>query len=365
MHDNYSEWAVIEKLLPSGWREKARELGAFKKPTYLKDPAVVLRLLLLYAANDAGTRDTVAQAAAAGLGELSGVALLKRLRNSGEWLRWIASALCKDMQAGSTGETWGLTPRAIDGTCVQGPASTRPEWRVHYSLNLTTFDCDWHEVTSGKVSEGLERVPVKPGDVLIGDRNFLTHRGAKAVTDAGGHVLVRLRWSHPKTTNENGDVIHALELARGLRPNEAGEWSALLTDPKTGNQIPGRIVALRLSHPLAQKAAERRARKQAKKNKSKRPDPRSIDACKYVLIFTTLPTEKLSKKHVLELYRHRWQIELAFKRHKQILGLGRLPHKRPDTAIAWILAKFVLALLLEKLHRNAMLFSPWGYDLST
>ena len=116
------------------------------------------------------------------------------------------------------------------------------------------------------------------------------------------------------------------------------------------------------SFPVTAAKAERRAAKRARK-KGRRIDPRTLQAAHFVMIFTTLPQVLLSAHGVLELYRYRWQIELAFKRLKQLLKLGRLPHKTPEIARSWILAKLVVALLLETLYRNARVFSPWGYPL--
>ena len=81
------------------------------------------------------------------------------------------------------------------------------------------------------------------------------------------------------------------------------------------------------------------------------------------MVFTTLPEELITPADVLELYRFRWQIELVFKRLKQLLRLGHLPHKDPVAAKSWILSKLVIALLLETLYRNARAFFPWGYSL--
>jgi IS4 transposase len=81
------------------------------------------------------------------------------------------------------------------------------------------------------------------------------------------------------------------------------------------------------------------------------------------MVFTTLPRALLSDVAILELYRYRWQIELAFKRLKQLLKIGRLPHQDPVAAKSWIHAKLVVALLLEMLFRSARAFSPWGYDI--
>src|SRR6202035_2687534 len=115
--------------------------------------------------------------------------------------------------------------------------------------------------------------------------------------------------------------------------------------------VAGRVVATRLPAPLAAKA-QRRATQRAS-NKGKQVNPRTLQAAHFVMIFTTLRTPLLSAGGVLELYRYRLQIDLAFKRVNQLLNLGRLPHQAPDTARSWILAKLVVALLLETLYRNA------------
>ncbi|HEY7955482.1 MAG TPA: IS4/IS5 family transposase, partial [Polyangia bacterium] len=85
--ENNDEWRIIEALLPAGWRAEAREQKAFRRARYVQDPGDVLRLLLFHAVNTGGLRDTVAQAAAAGLASMSDVALLKRMRTSVSWLR--------------------------------------------------------------------------------------------------------------------------------------------------------------------------------------------------------------------------------------------------------------------------------------
>ena len=80
------EWGVIEKLLPCGWQEAARETGAFRRVRYTSCPSDLLRLLLFHAVNDGGLRATIEQARAAGLTTMSPVALHKRLRTSASWL---------------------------------------------------------------------------------------------------------------------------------------------------------------------------------------------------------------------------------------------------------------------------------------
>jgi IS4 transposase len=129
-----------------------------------------------------------------------------------------------------------------------------------------------------------------------------------------------------------------------------------------GGSIAGRVVAVRLPHALAARA-QRRVELKAVRKQHATTDRRTLEAARYVLLFTTLSAEQVDAATVTEIYRFRWQIELAFKRHKQILELGRLPHKDAAAAQGWILSKLVMALLLERLYRNAVAISPWGYRI--
>lgn len=349
------EWRVIESLLPAGWREAARTHKAFRRARYTTDEGALLRVLLLHAANGGGLRETAAQARAAGVARMSAPALLKRLRASGPWLEWLAGELCAGLR-----DRWsppeGLRPRVVDGTTVRGPASEGTDWRIHYALDLVTLQCDWCEATDGGGGERLGRTPMRAGDVLLADRNYFTPAAVSAASAAGAYVLLRLRWSHPRLLDERGDAFRALEAAQGLKVGSVGAWRVRLPEGTAG-----RVVAVRLPAPLADKARRRVLRRASRTGV--RPRARSLRAAGLVLLFTTLPEARLRAGDVLELYRHRWQIEVAFKRLKQLLALGRVPHRDPLAARSWILAKLVVALLLETLYRNAAAFSPWGFPL--
>ena len=81
------------------------------------------------------------------------------------------------------------------------------------------------------------------------------------------------------------------------------------------------------------------------------------------MVLTTFPDDQYSPVTILEWYRFRWQIELVFKRFKQIAQLGHLPKHGEESAQAWLYGKLFVALLTEKLIEQANAFSPWGYPL--
>ena len=83
----------------------------------------------------------------------------------------------------------------------------------------------------------------------------------------------------------------------------------------------------------------------------------------YVMILTTFPVESFPPELILEYYRFRWQIELVFKRFKQIAQLGHLPKYDQQSAKAWLYGKLFVALLTDKLIHHAGALSPWGYSL--
>jgi len=156
-----------------------------------------------------------------------------------------------------------------------------------------------------------------------------------------------------------GGKLEVLKPARTLSPQQTGEWAAGVR-PETGPAIAGRLVVVRKSR---QAAAYARQRLQRIASKQQQPvSAESLEAAQYFFLWTTLMAP-WSRFQVLELYRSRWQIELAFKRMKSLLGLGHLPKKDPESCRAWLHGKLFTSLLVERLIGAARTLSPWGYEL--
>jgi hypothetical protein len=89
-------------------------------------------------------------------------------------------------------------------------------------------------------------------------------------------------------------------------------------------------------------------------------EPDTVLFAGYVLVFTTLSEVQFEPQTILDWYRLRWQIELVFKRFKQIAQLGHLPKNDPQSARAWLYGKLFVALLVEKLLAHANSVPPGG-----
>ena len=83
MHD---EWAYVTRLLPGDLEETARAYGAIKRRRQITSASALLRLALGYAVCDWSLPIAAASAELMGLGKMSHVAVLKRLRRAGPWL---------------------------------------------------------------------------------------------------------------------------------------------------------------------------------------------------------------------------------------------------------------------------------------
>lgn len=89
--------------------------------------------------------------------------------------------------------------------------------------------------------------------------------------------------------------------------------------------------------------------------------PETFIYAKYAIVFATFPENQFTVFDILEWYRILWQIELAFKRFKQIAQFGYLPKYDDDSSKSWLYGKLFAVLLTERLIDFAKSFSPWGY----
>jgi hypothetical protein len=242
---------------------------------------------------------------------------------------------------------------------VKEPGATGTSWRVHYCLQLPSLECDFFEVTDAHEGESFRRLPVQPRDLVLGDRGYSNREGVAYVVRNGGDVVVRLNQKSFPLLDRKGSPIAVLPMLRTLHEYDPGEWDVEF-DTSTG-RISGRLCAVRKS-PIAAENAKAKLIKTAQR-KGRALLPETLESAEYMVVLTTLPTAEAACADVLELYRARWQIELAFKRLKSLLQAGHVPKYDVASARAWIQAKLLTVLLIERLTEEASFFSPWGFPL--
>lgn len=359
--DNIADenWKVLLSLLPDRWRELAAETGAIQRLRGFSSAEALLRTLLLHIARGLSLRETVVTAKLADVAEVSDVALLKRLKSSEQWLRSMCLELLRESVHSDAGDERPF--RIVDSTIVKEPGKTGSQWRIHYSIRLPSLVCDYFETTPacGRGNgESLMRLPVQPGELIAGDAGYWSAAGIFSVQQRGGDVLVRVNPNNFVAYSSTGRRLNMLRLLREVtEPGQVREWPIALHSKES--RVSGRLCVIRKSEQAIRQAERRLERKAVKRQRETRPETREY--IKYVIIFTT---EKAgSAQELLERYRHRWQIELVFKRLKSLAHLGHLPKHDEGSARAWLYGKLLTALLTEKLIKVGREFSPWGYEI--
>ena len=351
------DWQVVCQLLPQGWREAAREQGALRRTRGIADAELLLRILLVHLADGCSLKETALRAAQADWCSISAVALHKRLMACEQWLRWMCERLWFRHPKTALGNRYRV--RAVDATTVQEHGSTGTDWRVHFVIDLSSLQCDHYELTDVKGGETFRRIPIRKGDLILGDRAYGTPPGIGHVVKHGGAVLVRVNHKSLPLWEKNGNRLPLTSRLSATRIGQPAEWATVVQTPN--GPVEGRLVAIRRGVQAA-KQARRQLKRRARK-KQKRLSRQALHAAGFVYVWTTIPTDVLDAAGVLELYRMRWQIELSFKRMKSLLGLGQLPKRTGASCRAWIHGKLLVALLIERLLETAESFSPWGYGL--
>jgi IS4 transposase len=333
----------------------AEETGAFTRARKIDSPEVLLRLILMWAVAERSLMDTAAIAAEAGLADVSDVALVKRFAKAGDWLAALASGLLVDAQPPLPE---GVRVRVLDATGITRAGKRETDRRLHLGMDLGSNRIDSIELTDVKGTESLERFSVRAGEILIGDRGYGSRAGMTYVTRQGAFFVVRFAWPAVPLESADGRPFSLLDALRSLPEAGVGEFAVRFAGPD-GKPVDARLVAIRKSEPAAARARQKALRERTKKGRAA-VDIRTLELAGYFFVLTNLSPD-VSAESVLQLYRLRWQIEIKFKTLKSLLHLDNVPARNDESLRVYVLAKLLVALLIDSLLDEVDSFSPWGY----
>jgi len=171
---------------------------------------------------------------------------------------------------------------------------------------------------------------------------------------------VRLNDQSTPLEHADGSPVVLLDWLKHLgKPGQVGSLRVWLPAPKgTQQRIPARLCAVRKSIEASTLAVRKLKQRAARKQTALRAV--TLDHSGWIVVLTTVGEDILGAVEVLEWYRVRWQIELAFKRLKSLGDVGHLPKRDAASSRAWVYGKLLSALLSEKMQRHAAALSPWG-----
>ena len=353
-HNLFGQWQGVEPGLDL--EESARRQGALVRRRGIHSAHDLLRLVLVYCLEDWSLRMLGIWAVLQGIGALSDVALLKRLRHCNQWLGELVYT-CLRQRGCDLSERGQIRVSLRDATVINAPGSVGTEWRLHLKLDLGQQCVSGVELTDAHGGETLARLPIQAGEIQVGDRGYCSAEGIATVLQSGGHVVVRATWYNLPLWRADSTRWDLIAFLTSLQEAQE-QWVYLHT---SRGCFPVRYIACPLSAQAAEEA-RRRARRTATK-KGHTVSAATLLAAGFILLVTDLSVAVWPMERILWLYRLRWQIELYFKTCKSLLHFDNLRSRDPHLVQTYLFGKLLILLLLEQSTQQVRRQQPdWFFD---
>lgn len=353
-------WSTILACVQPGPESKcvARTTGALQRERAVNGVEGLLRMALSYGACNLSLKATAEWCQLNGSAQMTQWGVLNRLRNCGDWLMELVT--CKLCERTPVEPIVGYRVHIVDATRVASPGSKGKTHRLHALYDPFAARLVDVELTDDRGGEHLRRFTFGPGDLVVGDQGYANARGLASVAASGADFLIRTNAHNVPLVWPDGTPFDFLSFLRGRMGTEPVDVEVRTRgDERHGiASVACRLVVLRKSD----KAAERARKKVIAEAKRKKRTPKesTLEACNFVLVLVSAKRAKLDSAKVLELYRLRWQVEMAFKRMKSLLDFDVLRAKDAQLVRATLAAKLLAVLLVEEFATKLKMAVDWA-----
>jgi hypothetical protein len=201
------------------------------------------------------------------------------------------------------------------------------EWRVHTAYDLVAARLCEVTVTDRHAGESLLHYHLRPNDIAVCDNGYGYRRSVAVAHSQHAQVVLHITPDTFPLEDEQGQPVEVLAWLQAPGPSIRSQvcWCR---GPWQRYEV--RLVAMALEEEASKKARQRK--QQQAREKGKKVSQTTLFLAGWVLLITTLPQSAWSDEEVLRLYRARWQIELVYKRLKQLLHVSALQCETVETA---------------------------------
>jgi hypothetical protein len=335
--------------LPPETTAMAREFKAFVRAKKVKTPQQLLRVVFLYCGLDKSLRATAADFTLL-YESITDSSIAERLAACRPWVQAVLAKMLHTTAIATLPTPWRFL--VIDGSAVQGPGAQGTQYRLHLCLDLVQLQFVSITVTAQHTGESLVHFPLGPGDIALADRGYAYALPRVETVRKQADVIVRRSPAQLPVYNGDGQRVDLRQVLREQPWATSRTIDVCVQAPSLG-AVRGSLHAYRLSEEQAN-VARQRIRAQSRK-KGRTPKDTTRFWAGWVLVFTTVAPSLLGAKTISALYRVRWQVEIAIKRWKSVLDVGKLRAKEGSPlAAVWLLGKLLYALLVERRARRRL-----------
>ena len=349
----------LSKLLPEGWQEKAKELGALKRSRKIKTPEELLRMVLIYLTEGESMAGTSALTNLTAEQTMSKIAVFKRIQKCGNWLQWICTNIYRKAGLLVQRPRWlkNKSVLLLDGSKDIKTGEKQQAFMLHYSIELFTLANREFLITDGKTGEKMANFQkFAKDDIAVADRIYGTAQGIAHLRKHEADYVLRLRAGALRICDDKGEKIDPIQRFSGLTAWNYGEFIGSCRIEGEDAPVPVRVCAVRKDVFAQWDGLQRLKKERGCKRGGKPVSEVQQEYNKYIIVLTSLGKE-VSAEQVLQLYRMRWQIEIAFKRLKSLFCYNQMPARKPENIKTWFYGKLLLAALSETLV-NSGRFPP-------
>jgi hypothetical protein len=336
--------------LPPETTTMAREFKAFVRAKKVKTPQQLLRVVFLYCGVDKSLRETAADFTLL-YESITDSSIAERLAACRPWVQAVLAKMLHTHAVATLPAPWRFL--VIDGSHVQGPGAQGTQYRLHICMDLVPLQFVAITLTDQHTGESLVHFPLGPGDIALADRGYAYATPIVETVKKQAAVILRMSPAHLPVYGRDGQRIDLMQVLRE-QPWESSHTIAVhVQAPTSPDAVRGYIHAYRLSEEQANMARQR-LRAQSRK-KGRTPKDSTLFWAGWVLVFTTVAPSLLGATTISALYRVRWQIEIAIKRWKSVLDVGKLRAKEGSPlAEVWLLGKLLYAVVVERRARRRL-----------